>query len=377
MSRLLYVASTARHIQDFHLPILTWLSKAGHTVTVGCRGANALTGPFAILEVPFAKSFTAPDNITALSLLTDCLKDNAYDVLSTHTALAGFVARTALRMSKARHTHCVHTAHGYLFGAPASLSGRATWLFEQACRGVTDDILTMNARDTQQAAHLVKRGGQVYPTNGMGVDGTQYYPVSEAERLHLRTALHLPKGSLLFYAAEFSQRKNHQALLRALPEVLRLKPDVRLLLAGDGALRLEVERLSERLGVRDRVVFLGYVADTAPYLQACDAAVSVSLSEGLPLGLMEALACGVPVAASDVKGHIDLLGSYPHLLFDSRQFSQAASSIAAALNQPRQQVILPDQYYLPNATNKFIEYWQNLLAADFSVSLEKIGKVNK
>jgi glycosyltransferase involved in cell wall biosynthesis len=101
-----------------------------------------------------------------------------------------------------------------------------------------------------------------------------------------------------------------------MPEILRAAPNTVLLLAGDGALAKKTRRLANGLGVAASVQFLGYLPDTSPYLKACDMAVSASLSEGLPLGIMEALVSGLPVAASRVKGHVDLLPEA--CLFDPR-----------------------------------------------------------
>ena len=67
--------------------------------------------------------------------------------------------------------------------------------------------------------------------------------------------------------------------------------------------------MADRLGVASRVRFPGFVQDMRTYYQAADLCVSSSRSEGLPFNVMEAMACGLPVVASDVKGHQDLVES--------------------------------------------------------------------
>ena len=77
-------------------------------------------------------------------------------------------------------------------------------------------------------------------------------------------------------------------------------------LAGVGDLREECIRLAQQLGLSGRVLFPGEV-DTAELVGFCDAVVSASHSEGLPFHLMEGMACGLPAAVTDIKGHRDLV----------------------------------------------------------------------
>ncbi|MCL2031606.1 MAG: glycosyltransferase, partial [Oscillospiraceae bacterium] len=163
----------------------------------------------------------------------------------------------------------------------------------------------------------------------------RFRPACPEEKASLRRTLNLPDGILILYAAEFSGRKNHKPLLKAMRQMAARRPEVTLLLAGDGK-RLEASRrLAHRLGVAGRVRFLGYVPDTAPLLRACDGALSVSLSEGMPAGVMEAMACGLPLAASRIKGHTDLLSGRPAFLFDPRKPAGIADGIAALAGEAR------------------------------------------
>ena len=80
-----------------------------------------------------------------------------------------------------------------------------------------------------------------------------------------------------------------------------------LVLPGSGALLAECEALARRLEPGRRVLFPGYIADMAPWYRMADAAATASRSEGLPFNVMEAMYCGLPVVASAVKGHTDLI----------------------------------------------------------------------
>lgn len=130
----------------------------------------------------------------------------------------------------------------------------------------------------------------------------------------------------MVYAAEFSRRK-HQAFLiqalRGLPE------RAMLLLPGEGAERGACQALAEELGLAERVRFPGQLGDPSLCYRAADCAVSSSRSEGLPFNIMEAMHAGLPVVASDVKGHRDLLGDGCGLLYpyDDRAAFQKAVTL--------------------------------------------------
>ena len=79
------------------------------------------------------------------------------------------------------------------------------------------------------------------------------------------------------------------------------------MLAGKGPLQKECQELAERLGIEEMVDFLGYRDDIETLLKISDVAVASSLREGLPVNIMEAMACGLPVIATDNRGHRELI----------------------------------------------------------------------
>ena len=133
-------------------------------------------------------------------------------------------------------------------------------------------------------------------------------------------------------------------------------PNARLFLAGNGALREECVRLAGELNVSDRVYFAGELNGMGPIYGMCDAAVSSSRSEGLPFNVMEAMAAGVPVAATRVKGHVDLIRPGENgLLFAPDSPEEAAAAMAQLCRSPNLRAKLSasaaadlDRYALPN-----------------------------
>ena len=305
--KVLYVASTHSHLVNFHRPYLRHYRDRGWQVDAAC-GGPALDIPEAhhVYPIPFAKSITAPENLKALARLRALIRREGYDLLHLHTSLAAFFARAALWGLRDR-PRVVNTVHGYLFGE-ADHGPRARLLLtaERLTAGRTDLLLTMNQEDLRLARRY-RLGREIRPIPGMGVDFSALTPADPLARVRLRAGLGLTEDDVLLISpAAFSARKNQLALIRLLPQ---LPPRVKLLLPGQGAMLEDCRAQARALDAARRVFFPGHVSPMGPWYAAADGAVSVSRSEGLPFNLMEAMACGLPVAATAVKGHVDLVES--------------------------------------------------------------------
>ena len=304
MSKVLFTASTYSHIVNFHRPYLAAFRQLGWTVEVACGGTPMeIPEAHRVVYIPFEKEMLSPRNITAWRQLRRLMKEEGYDLVSCHTSLASFFTRMAMRGLKNRpKVACV--AHGYLFGEENSAAKNLLLsTAEGLAAPVTDLLMTMNSWDTGYAmAH--KLGKKIVEVPGIGLDTDRLRPVSGQERAALRAEWGIAEGDiLLLYAAEFSGRKSQQVLIRAMT---RLPEQVKLALPGQGVLREACMVLAEELGVAGRVLFPGQV-QMARWYGAADLAASASRSEGLPFNIMEAMYCGLPVVASRVKGHTDLL----------------------------------------------------------------------
>ena len=101
--------------------------------------------------------------------------------------------------------------------------------------------------------------------------------------------------------------KGHKYLIQAIPLILDKFPHTRLVLVGDGPLRSELERLAEKLKVRERIMFLGYRPDVSELMNIFDIFILPSLSEGLSNVLLEAMAASKPVIATNVGGNPEVV----------------------------------------------------------------------
>ena len=331
--KLLMTASSWEHIYNFHLPYLREFRRLGWEVHVGCTyGPASHPDIDRLIEMPFRKNMTSQENLQALNTLRECIRAERYDLIITHTTLAAFFTRLAVKGMKER-PRVVDVMHGYLFSdnTPA-IKWRVYLEAERFLTRETDLLITMNNWD-YAIARRYQLGKQIIKIPGMGVDFARLDAAKQLDRITLRTKHGLPEEAfVLIYAAEFSDRKSQPVLIEALRE---LPGNVMMLLCGDGVTRQDCIQQAERLKLTDRILFPGYIEDIGPWYRMANAAVTASRSEGLPFNVIEAMYMGLPVVASDVKGHRDLIATgYTGLLYPYGNAEKCAARVNALLERP-------------------------------------------
>jgi glycosyltransferase involved in cell wall biosynthesis len=201
-----------------------------------------------------------------------------------------------------------------------------------------------------------------------GVDVERFRPAAADERAALRRSLGLPEGPLVVYTGRLSPEKGVDVLVTAWPRVLARIPSARLWMLGDGAERARLVEAAHHAGVADTIVLPGPVADVSPFVRAADAAVLPSRSEGLPIALLEGMACAVPVVATAVGGSAEVLrdGVTGRLVPPERP-DALADALVEALRDPdaavraraaREEVVA--RYGLDHVADVFLEIYSRL-----------------
>lgn len=326
--KVLFCATTDYHFQSFHLPYMSWFKEQGWEVHVAASGSLELPFVDRRFHLPFERSPLKLQNVKVYYRLKSIIDEQQYDIIHSHTPMGGMLARLAARKARKRGTKVLYTAHGFHFckGAPI-----INWLLyypiEKVLSAHTDGLITINEEDYRLANRHRFKAGRIDRVHGVGVDTDRFQPMNEAARREARLLLgYHPGDFLMFYAAEFNKNKNQQLLIQALARIQSIAPHARLLLAGVGPMLESCRALARELGVDDRVEFLGYRNDISTLLPLCDAAVASSLREGLPVNILEAMACGLPVVASANRGHSELIenavNGYIVKPSDSAQFAE-------------------------------------------------------
>ena len=127
-------------------------------------------------------------------------------------------------------------------------------------------------------------------------------------QLAIRSRLRVDSDDFLVVSiARLSEQKGIDVLLLAMAQVLSNGVRCKCIIAGDGPLRAQLSAQALSLGLSDHVFFEGFQKDVRPYLQAADAFVLTSHMEGLPLAILEAMACGLPCIVTNVGGNTEVI----------------------------------------------------------------------
>jgi len=368
--KILYAASTRAHLVHFHLPYLQALTEEGWTVHAAFGGSGEdVPWTERSICLPLEKKMIAPGNFRCVQIVRDLVREEGYDAVIVHTSLAAFFLRLGLLGLKKRPA-VINMVHGYLFDRNSSLLKKLILLAaERLTAPVTDLLLTMNGEDFD-IARRHRLGRQILSVPGVGVNFSRLD--SPSDPAALRRSLGIPEDAfVLLYPAEFSNRKSQRVLLRALAT---LPANFMLVLPGTGTLFEACKSLACELGIRAQVLFPGYVEDMAPWYAMADLAVSASRSEGLPFNIMEAMHCGLPVVASDVKGHRDLIRDgetgllYPYgdCQACARQILRLARDPELSAGLARQGQENVQQYALNRAFPKIMDCYHGAISSPVS-----------
>jgi O-antigen/teichoic acid export membrane protein/glycosyltransferase involved in cell wall biosynthesis len=232
--------------------------------------------------------------VVSLVQLTAYLVRERVDVVHTHCSVPGVVGRLAARLAGVPVV-----MHGFHFHEPRSrLARRLSLAVERFCGRLTDVLLTQNREELGLAhAHRIGPADARYWI-GNGIDVRRFTPVRRPERDEVTITC----------VARLETVKNHDLLLDAAAVLRRRGVRFRLRLVGDGPRHAALADRARALGLEDVVEFLGRRADVERLLATSDIATLVSVREGIPRAVLEAMASGLPVVATDVPGTREAVG---------------------------------------------------------------------
>ena len=307
--KVLFCATLDIHFEAFHLPYLKWFKEQGFEIHTASAGNRVLPyvdqkHQLTIERMPFRK-----ENISAYNGLKKIINEHQFQIIHCHTPMGGVLSRMAARQARKKGTKVLYTAHGFHFykGAP-KLNWLVYYPIEKYLARWTDCLITINSEDYHIAKNKRFRAGAVEQVHGVGVDPAVYHPVNQFNKAVLRAQKGYSEDDfLMFYGAEFNLNKNQELLIRSAALIKEKIPRAKLILAGDGPHLAYCRELAEKLEVGDLIHFVGFRNDMDSWLKMSDIAVASSFREGLPVNMMEAMACGLPIIATKNRGHLELV----------------------------------------------------------------------
>lgn len=150
---------------------------------------------------------------------------------------------------------------------------------------------------------------EIFKIDGVGVNLSRFHPCTLQEKKSLRAELGYSENDFVItVVAELNKNKNQIMLVRAVPELAKIIPGLKILLIGKETLPI-VREFVQKENLEKYVEFLGYRRDVEKLTMMSDVAFSASIREGQGLNLVEAMACGLPVVASNIRGHRDVINN--------------------------------------------------------------------
>jgi glycosyltransferase involved in cell wall biosynthesis len=299
------------------------LAEREHYVAIVCREHakikdEAIKHGIYVYTLPLRK----PYDIVSIVNLFKFLKAEGFDIVNTHSGVDSWIGGIAAKLAKV--PVLVRTRH---LNIPLKRS------ILNFIHYLPDMYITCgeNMRD-----NLVKQCG--FPPDRVvsiptGVDRT-FFDIKRnpSAKINYR----LDGTSIVITNVGILRRvKGHEITLRAVKMVIEAFPNAKFMIVGDGPRRKELEGMVDDLGIRDYVIFTGFIENISEIYSFTDVAVLSSWSEGLPQSLLQAMAAGIPVVATNVGGVPEVvISEKTGILVEPGNYEAFAKGIIRILDNP-------------------------------------------
>lgn len=311
MKKVLFVATITRHVVSFHVPYLQMFKEKGYEVHVASKGEEEIKYCDKHFNIPFERFPLNPKNLKSYKELKKIINDNQYSIIHCHTPVGGVITRLAARKARKQYnTKVIYTAHGFHFykGAPL-LNWIIYYPIEKICSKWTDCLITITNEDFELAKRKFKKCKQIEHVCGVGLNTDRFdIEITEEDLEELRKEIGIEKDNIvLTYVAELNKNKNQMLLIKTMEQLIKKSDKYRLILVGDGNKKQEYEQYIIEHNLQEYIKILGRREDVPQILKLTNIYVASSLREGLPVNIMEAMYMGLPVIATDNRGHRELV----------------------------------------------------------------------
>ena len=340
--KILLVTHVGDFIPQFEMDNVEFLRRQGCEIhyaanfnlsSYGKKGELLKDSGIICHQIPFQRSPFRKENLQAYKMLKELLQKEKFSLVHCHTPIGGALARLAGRKFRKKGLRVIYTAHGFHFCSGAPL---VNWILyypaEYFLSWFTDVQITINQEDYSRAMHF--HAGKVVRIPGVGIDSREMEKKTLKDRKQFRASLGVEEEDFcILSVGELDANKNHETVLRALKEMDR--KGIRYLICGKGELEQELQGKIREYGLESTVKMLGYRNDVQMVYEAADAFIFPSHREGLSVALMEAMAKGLPVVASRIRGNVDLIADGEGgLLVNSHSASEFAGAILRLYEDP-------------------------------------------
>ncbi|MDO4282241.1 MAG: glycosyltransferase [Clostridia bacterium] len=336
--KVLFTADTDEHILSFHLPYLKLFKDEGYEVHVATSGSK---------EIPYAdKRFTVPFDVSGLSLTNlnsiktiknfkEIIEPQNYEIIHANQTKAGFITRMAASNLRKKGTRVIYTAHGFDFYEGSKSAGSIVSLqLEKMLAKYTDTLITVNEEDYDKALDELDIE-DICNIAGMGVDMSKIEAeVTIEEKNSLKQELVIDKDSfVILCVGDLCENKNQGMAIRALSRIAKNYNNIVLLFAGKDRLNGKYHGMASSYDIKNNIRFLGYRNDIEKLMKVSDMLISCSKIEGMPMEIIEAMMCNLPVVATNCRGTRELIDNNSNgFLIEIDDDEKMANAITTILN---------------------------------------------
>jgi glycosyltransferase involved in cell wall biosynthesis len=340
--RLLLVTKSTGGVAEYVRQLVKGLDREEFQITVACLSERGSEFAAELAQIPNVKTFSLSMNRYKVDPFSDTrvllalaahLRREQYDLIHAHASKPGFLARLA---ALGTGIPVLYSPHCFAFhvGAGRVNAGLVAALERLAARYLTTRIVAI-ADGERKLAHQYGVGSDdLFVTVHTGIETRSYrQPVDKAA---LKASLDVPTNvPLIGTVGRLSRQKSPLDFVRMAGIIHECLPDAHFIWIGSGPLADAACHLSTDLGLNGVLHFAGQRTDIPALLQCLDCFVLPSLWEGFPIVLLEAMAAGVPVVATDIPGNDEAIRSgVDGWLVPARDPVASAESVLDLLSNP-------------------------------------------
>ncbi|VAX38257.1 hypothetical protein MNBD_UNCLBAC01-2034 [hydrothermal vent metagenome] len=294
---------------------------------------NILQAQGTVVKILGIFSYSNPFNILKLAKF---FKDFQPDIIHSHTYFSNTISRLAAKLAGVPtmvvHVHSIYSQY----------TARHLWV-ERFLSRWTTKVISCSDAVRQFVLQKEKINPSLTTTIPNGVDVQKFSNIEDNSSL--RHELNIKSDDIVLTTiASLTPQKGHRYFLEALTEIIKINQNVKYFLIGDGPLRKELEEYVEKLGLGKYVQFLGIRHDVPLLLKISNIFILPSLREGLPLVIIEAMASGLPVIATDVGGTSEVVKEgVTGLLVPAKDVQKLIDAVVTLFNNPVDVKVMGEQ----------------------------------
>ena len=245
-------------------------------------------------------------DLRAFFALIKILRNERPDIVHTHTSKAGILGRWAAFF--VRVPVIIHTPHGHVFwGYFGKLKTRIFILLEKISALVTDRLVMLTEQEKIDHLHFHIAPENKFSVVHSGINLDEFSNTS-VDPAAMKRRLGIPEDNLIVgTVGRLTSIKGHRYLIEAARKIAGSRPDTTFVILGDGELLDELKNMVTRSDIEENIKFLGWRSDVAEVMSTFDIFALPSLNEGMGRVLVEAMALGRPIVASNIGGIPDLV----------------------------------------------------------------------